>query len=59
MSNEETYKCPKCGCEFVRREGEDKVCRCSKCGTTMEAEKASQHEQHKKESDHSCCSCDG
>ncbi len=56
MSNKETYKCPECGCEIERREGEGEVCRCSKCGTTMDAEKASQHGQQEQKSGCSCCS---
>lgn len=57
MSHEETYKCPKCGCEFESHDGEDKECRCSGCGTTMTTDKASQKEKHAKKSDHSCPCC--
>lgn len=57
MNHEETYKCPKCGCEFENREGEKNMCRCTERSTAIKGDKASQQEQPGKESDQSCPCC--
>lgn len=36
---EHTYKCPACGCEFTRKEGEPAVCKCPGCGKEVNTEK--------------------
>lgn len=36
---EHTYRCPKCGCEFKRVEGEPEACRCPECGKDVDTTK--------------------
>ena len=33
QTEEYTYQCPQCNCEFTRGENEPEVCKCDQCGS--------------------------